>query len=297
VSFFFLSQLWLHGVSGLIQMSTPLAIVTAASLIIFVFGVAQEVFGFLSLTKIFGLLFAYFAAAIGLAIQGGAEVLYLGLHAQMMPMWAAYVCSVLMLVYPVFAFNTANGSDGLVPSLCIFTIMGLLPLNLGAISYLLSLVAIGCVIFMMFNITVGRIYIGSGGTYFLGTLLGFTFLYAQTLPNVDVAYVLCLFFYPNANLLYSLIRRRLKGKALFGDDNGHLHNLIYRRLSSIPLFGRQSNTLTGLSVAFTFACLPMLLGRSELAVNWWVVYGVMWLGYVFLYRLFNITDLRELHFA
>jgi hypothetical protein len=123
------------------------------------------------------------------------------------------------------------------------------------------------------------------------------FIYALGKESVEPAYLLCLFFYPNANLLYSLVRRTLKRKAFFGDDNGHLHNLLYRRLSSIQWVQRYANTLTGLLTALVFAGAPMLLAKFNVPVNWWVCYAILWVIYIVACALLADNKTRELMFS
>lgn len=287
VAFFFLSQMWFVGTAGLFEMSTQSRAILAASMVLFGYGVYQEIFGVLPLKLTFGLFVVFFSGLLflnnDLILQATGFAWFDKLLAGNVTF--AIVCTVLMLAYSVFAFNTANGANGLVPVVSIFSVVGLAQIGLGDLGSMLSLVAVGCVIFMLFNITVGRIFIGSGGTYFLGGVLGLAFVHVLNLQQVDVWYLLCLFFYPNANLLFSLLRRVSTGKAFFGDDNGHLHNLFYRRLYRSAILKDYANTLSGLVLGSVFSGIPLVLANSHISWNWFAVYSFLWVLYVVVWSL------------
>ena len=298
VAFFFLSQMWFVGTTGLIEMSSQSMAMMAAGMALFAYGVYQEIFGAFPLKVSFIVLVVFFSSLLamneGLVLQATSFAWVDSLLAGNLML--AIVCTLLMLAYSVFAFNTANGANGLVPVVSIFIVIGLAQTGLGALGSMLSLVAVGCVIFMLFNVTVGRIYIGSGGTYFLGGVLGLAFVHVLNLQQVDVWYLLCLFFYPNANLLFSLVRRLSAGKAFFGDDNGHLHNLLYRRLGQYALLKKHANTLSGLMIGVVFTGLPLALANTQVEYNWLVVYAVMWALYAVSWGMLADRKTKEVEF-
>lgn len=298
VAFFFLSQMWFVGTAGLFEMSSQAMAMMAAGMVLFAYGVCQEIFGAFPLKVSFIVLVVFFAGLLatndGLVLQATNVEWFdrlLAEHAML-----AIVCTVLMLAYSVFAFNTANGANGLVPVVSIFSVIGLAQIGLGGLGSMLSLVAVGCVIFMLFNITIGRIYIGSGGTYFLGGVLGLAFVHVLNLQQVDIWYLLCLFFYPNANLLFSLVRRLSAGKAFFGDDNGHLHNLLYRRLSQYALVKKRANTLAGIMVGVVFTGLPLALANTQGHYNWLLVYALLWALYAVAWGMLADRKTKEVDF-
>lgn len=284
VSFFCLSHLWMVGQVGLITLSVTSQAMIALGLSAYCYGLFQEMFGRQSLKLAFIILVVLFSALLplypnlilehtGFAIIDGIFSIH-----SIVP----FVCTVMILAYSVFAFDTANGANGLVSLLSVFGIVGLIQsgfTNIDGLSSVLSLVAVGCVIFLLFNMTIGRVFIGVGGTYFLGVVLGIAFIGLINFQRIDPAYVLCLFFYPNANLLFSVVRRILAGRAVFGGDNGHLHNLLYRRLAGVAWLKNLANTIAGVLIAFVFAGLPVLLANIFTDVNWWLIYAVQWLVY------------------
>jgi UDP-GlcNAc:undecaprenyl-phosphate/decaprenyl-phosphate GlcNAc-1-phosphate transferase len=191
----------------------------------------------------------------------------------------AYVFTIALVVFNVNAFNTADGANGLVSGTALLSAVGLIQLGLGLQGGMLALLGLGCAIFLLFNVIVGRIFLGDGGAYFLGAFLSLSAVHVMKNDITSFWYLLCLLFYPHADLLFSMIRRKGAGKAMFGADNGHLHNLIYRKLSSITMLSRHANTMTGLSVACVFGGLPLLMWNLGLKVDWLWIYCFQWFLY------------------
>lgn len=208
----------------------------------------------------------------------------------------AFVFTLFGMVFLINAFNTADGANGLISGVSIFAIIGLVQLGLGSTGSLLAIVAVGCGIFWLFNVTVGRIFMGDGGAYFLGALLGLVLVVVCNTQQESVWYLLCLIFYPHADLLFSMVRRRAGGKSLFGADNGHLHNLLYRRLSTIKGIRHQANTATGLLIALVFAGLPLVIKNIFTDINWLWMYCLMWFLYSMAWGFFSDRKTRDVEF-
>jgi len=209
----------------------------------------------------------------------------------------AFVFTVVGLVFFVNAFNTADGANGLVSGITIFTVIGLIQLGIPGIGPFWASVGIGCGIFWLFNVSVGRIFMGDGGAYFLGATLGLGLLLVCNEANVSVWYLLCLVFYPHADLLFSMLRRKVSGKSLFGADNGHLHNLLYKKLSTINVVSNHANTVTGLLISIVFAGFPLLINLlygDE--VNFLVVYCLMWVCYSMIWSFLVNRKFRDISF-
>lgn len=191
------------------------------------------------------------------------------------------------VVFYVNAFNTADGANGLISGICIFTVLALMQEGLDVTGAVLALLGIGCFIFWLFNITIGRIFMGDGGAYFLGAIISLTLIWLVNQGQSDVWYLLSLTFYPHADLLFSMIRRKLSGNSMFGADNGHFHNLLYGYLSRSSSIKKEANTLTGLAVSTFFSGLPFMLHQFIDDLNWVVVYVALWGIYAFYWRILN----------
>ena len=188
------------------------------------------------------------------------------------------------VVFYVNAFNTADGANGLISGICIFTVLGLIQQGMGEVGAVALLLGIGCLIFWLFNVTVGRIFMGDGGAYFLGAILALFLIWMVNEGKADVWYLLCLTAYPHIDLLFSMIRRKAAGGSMFDADNGHFHNLLYRRLATFAAIKKHANTATGLVVSVFFAGGPLALYQLNPDLPWLGIYVALWALYVGVWR-------------
>ena len=183
------------------------------------------------------------------------------------------------VVFYVNAFNTADGANGLISGISMFAVIGILQLGIGEQGGLLLTMGIGCLIFWLFNVTVGRIFMGDGGAYFIGAVMALFLIWMTNEGRADVWYLLCLTAYPHIDLLFSMLRRKAAGRGIFDADNGHFHNVLYRKLASFPVVKKHANTYTGVLVSVVFAGLPLLLFQVNNELPWLLVYAALWLVY------------------
>ena len=200
--------------------------------------------------------------------------------------WLATPITLLSLVFLPNAFNAADGANGLLAGISFIIIVALNSADLGNLNLLLSLAAVSCLIFLIYNVVTAQFYLGDGGAYFLGALVGGALITASNTGMLPVWYLLSLIFYPSTEFLWSICRRITYGQSPMIADELHLHNLVYERLRRLT--GRQvrANTITGISIAIGFAGLPYLtwLFASD-RVEWLWVYLLQWLTYLGLWFL------------
>ena len=185
------------------------------------------------------------------------------------------------------AFNTADGANGLVSGITVLALVGLAAAAPASIQPFLSTCAVGCVVFLIFNLISGRFFLGDGGAYFLGALCGLVLITVANSAEVSTWWMLSLVFYPVADLLWSMARRTIGGGSPLAPDNKHLHNLVFTLLDDGSRSSYAANTTTGVSIALLFAGLPLLLQSYVIeslgspmwgwvVVAQWLVYGLAW---------------------
>lgn len=287
VAFVWASVIWYEWIIQFSMFNEVTAPILLASTVFAMLGFYEDIAGrFLLNTKLLGMIMLF---AVIMIIRPEFIVKGIGIHwlDQFVLAYAplAFVFTLGFVVLTVNAFNTADGANGLISGVALLSAVGLIQLGLGMTGGLLALIALGCGIFMMFNIIVGRIFMGDGGAYFLGATLSLTLIVICNNNVMSPWYLLCLIFYPHADLLFSMARRKGAGKAIFGADNGHLHNLLYRKLSSIHWLSNHANTVTGLAVSIVFSGSPLLLWNFAPESNWLLVYCLQWLVYAVLWGL------------
>lgn len=191
------------------------------------------------------------------------------------------------------AFNTSDGANGLLSGTALLGFLAVLTWFDSELSYLLLYAALGTLLFFLFNITTGRFFLGDGGAYFLGALMGFAIIHIANTNAVSVWCLLSLIFYPVADLLWSMGRRLVAGKSPMNPDNLHLHNLIH----DVALVGWISdgarNTATGLVLVALFSGLPWLLFWQLESVThelWFGLISVQWALYAATWFLLRLSQ-------
>jgi UDP-GlcNAc:undecaprenyl-phosphate GlcNAc-1-phosphate transferase len=198
--------------------------------------------------------------------------------------WVAIPVTLLCLVFLPNAFNAADGANGLVSGTSLIVIIALNDAKIGDLSLLLDVTAISCLIFLTYNVVTAKLFLGDGGAYFLGALVGSGMIVASNTGVLPVWYLLSLIFYPVAEFSWSISRRMLRGRSPMAADNHHLHNLVYARLRDLTGWPIRANTITGIGIALVFAGLPYLLWLLKgPSIDWlwvylfqWSVYAVIW---------------------
>lgn len=181
------------------------------------------------------------------------------------------------------AFNTADGANGLVSGVSLATLTGLSAVAPPDLLPFIASGAVGCLIFMIFNVISGRFFLGDGGAYFLGAFCGLSVVLISNQTEVSVWWLLSMIFYPVADLLWSMGRRVLARKSPFEPDNQHFHNVLFAWLDTDKRTSVLANTTCGVGIAVVFAGLPLALFSSGLiaadSFNWFWVVVLQWLAY------------------
>jgi len=85
--------------------------------------------------------------------------------------------------------------------------------------------------FLLVNFPRGRLFLGDGGAYLIGLLLaGLSVLLVHRNAEISPWFPLLLLAYPIWETLFSMYRRKLRGRATARADALHLHSLVYRRV-------------------------------------------------------------------
>ncbi len=242
------------------------------------------------------------SARLRLVLMLGAVAVLLGLNDDLLikpvglPMfdwflarlWLAVPITLLCLAFLPNAFNAADGANGLVAGTSLIIFIALGDASLGGLNLLLNIVAVSCVIFLAYNLVTAKVYLGDGGAYFLGALVGGAMIAASNARELPVWYLLSLIFYPTADFLWSISRRIYGGQSPLAADELHLHNLVYGRIRRVTGWPIAANTMTGLGIALAFTGVPYFIwwmnadAAFELAWEW--LYLLQSLVYLSLWR-------------
>ena len=183
------------------------------------------------------------------------------------------------------AFNTADGANGLVAGISLAVLTGLAAVAPPGLLPLVSAGAVACLLFLVFNLISGRFFLGDGGAYFLGAFCGLAIVVVSNETDVSVWWLLAMIFYPVADLIWSIVRRFLRGDSPFTPDNQHFHSLLFAWLNSRKQSSQASNTACGVGIAMLFGGLPLALSMCGVipveSRQWFGVVVVQWVAYAF----------------
>ena len=207
---------------------------------------------------------------------------------------AAYPLTVLALAFLPNAFNVADGANGLLSGVSLFALYGLMELMPDIHIWPLEVLFTGCLIFFALNVLTGRLFLGDGGAYLLGLLVGISLILVANQTAVSPWFLAMLIFYPTTDFLFSMIRRVIAGRSAMSADNEHFHNLVYRTIKLSGLRPVIANTLTGVSVASLWSGGAVLLKINyDGTVNWVIVYLCSWCIFIVLWLLLKQVVRQE----
>lgn len=134
------------------------------------------------------------------------------------------------------AMNIIDGFNGLAGGVSIIIFLSYayvsFIVNDPFLLYLSLVMAASILGFFILNFPFGKIFLGDGGSYFIGFISGLVgILLVKRHPNVSAWFVLMLLAYPVFETFFSVYRRKiLIGKSPFEPDDMHLHTLVYKKI-------------------------------------------------------------------
>ncbi|TLD97395.1 undecaprenyl/decaprenyl-phosphate alpha-N-acetylglucosaminyl 1-phosphate transferase [Helicobacter jaachi] len=177
----------------------------------------------------------------------------------MLPYVIALCFSTFALVGVSNAINIIDGFNGLASGVCMLVLAGIVYVayDVGDMQiYYCALAILGAILgFFVCNFPFGRIFLGDGGAYFLGFILGFLLmcLTQRHSEAVSAFFGLSIMIYPIYEVVFSIWRRKRFGANATKPDSLHLHTLIFRVLKRNAM---TSSTL--LMLYMPFVCFSII---------------------------------------
>lgn len=150
--------------------------------------------------------------------------------------WIVLPLTILAVAGIANAVNIIDGFNGLasVVTICMLVSLAYVAWQVGDMFVLVSALTVAGATagFLVWNYPVGLIFLGDGGAYFIGFMLGeLALLLVMRNPTVSTWYAALLLIYPAFETLFSAYRRIfIRGKSPAMPDGIHLHSLIFRRI-------------------------------------------------------------------
>lgn len=165
-------------------------------------------------------------------------------------MWLTLPFTLIAVAGIANAVNIIDGFNGLASVVSIFML-----LSLGYVAFQVNdmfvlvtafTVAGAAAGFFLFNYPAGLVFLGDGGAYFLGFMVGeLSVLLVMRNPEVSTWYAALLLIYPVFETLFSVYRRLfVRGHSPSMPDGIHLHSLIFRRIAVWAVGRHEARALT-----------------------------------------------------
>ena len=190
------------------------------------------------------------------------------------------------------AINIIDGFNGLASTMSTLAFIGyaMMAWQLGDHSLAgVALILAACVWgFFWVNWPFGKIFLGDGGSYFVGFALAWiAVMLIERNPSVSTFAVLLVCAHPVIEVLFSIFRRRIKKRHPGHPDRLHFHSLVKQRYVR-RWFGGFSNavrnSITGLLIGFMTLTAIVLANLVQKNVGLsFAALVVLWLGYVAIY--------------
>jgi UDP-GlcNAc:undecaprenyl-phosphate/decaprenyl-phosphate GlcNAc-1-phosphate transferase len=205
-----------------------------------------------------------------------------------------YFFTVIMVVGFINAGNIADGANGLLSLsyLAFFYCLYVINPSIFHLSMIVSLL-----IFVIYNIGTGRIFLGDFGAYFLSTLVAFSCLEAYQKYEISVFFFAALLVYPCFEITRSLFFRFINKVSIMSPDNNHLHNKLNNYFLDNGSDTHQSNSMTGVFLAFISSALPTYLFVNDVKLSNDLWFGLFVFQFVMLssiYLLLSKINLKKI---
>ncbi|MCW5296919.1 glycosyl transferase [Herbaspirillum lusitanum] len=232
------------------QLGSEIGLLLICSSVAFVGGIVEDFTRKVSPTRRLGL--TLIAAILGyFLLDARIQHLHWGYGEWIIQsMWITLPLTVFAVAGVAHAVNIIDGFNGLasVVTICMLLSLGYVALQVNDVFVLVvALMVAGATAgFFIWNFPAGMIFLGDGGAYFLGFILGeLSILLVMRNPEVSSWYALLLLIYPVFETLFSAYRRVfLRGKSPGMPDGIHLHSLIFRRIVLWAVGRKDARALT-----------------------------------------------------
>ena len=205
--------------------------------------------------------------------------------------------NIFRIIFSIFCIliviNGCNFIDGVNTSLigyCLIVSLSLYYLDLNGIEiskivdfYNLIPVLLSIFILNFFN----KLYLGDGGSYFLGLLLALCLINTyQINNNISPYFIVCLLWYPAFENLFSILRKKNLSRSPIDPDTNHLHQIIFLYLKkNFNIKSIYLNTATGMIInIYNLICIAIATQFYNHTKTQILIITVNIIVYIFLYR-------------
>ena len=196
--------------------------------------------------------------------------------------------------------NMADGANGLMSGIAALSFYSF-SLHDGPLAWMWVILASVVSIFFLYNVVIGRLFLGDGGAYLMASLILVASFYAVNKGLASLGYLAALFSYPCVELVITLFRRWRIGRSPLLPDNDHYHNRLHHLIEPHIKSRVFANSATGILIACTTAGITVaLVSNGLLSVtdsSWWLIFTGMASLQVVSYTVLGRISQRESQFV
>lgn len=289
-----------------IQHAELLKSLLPATIVIFLTGLLDDLFGLTPKQKLLGELLAA-VTAVGLGMHFSPHSFPVAAnHPLLAHHWIAVPVAIVWLVGCSNAVNLIDGLDGLATGVGLFAsvatlLVGVFTGHSGLVMVTIPLVG-ALLAFLRYNFNPASIFLGDSGSLTIGFLLGtFSLVWSESSSStLGIAAPLMVMALPLMDVGLSISRRYLRLVPIFSADRGHIHHMVQARgykprETALILYGvcavaASLALLQGLHIRYIRYAVPMVFVGLVWA-------GIRYLNYVELAavrRFFSRHHLRRM---
>ena len=202
----------------------------------------------------------------------------------------------LCFLFVINGANLIDGYNGLLGFHSLIILLNLFLINyLNGFNDLANLLFFGIlilVIFLIFNFPKAKVFLGDGGSYFLGTFIAISVVKTSIInPTISPFYFCILLFYLFFDVFFSFFRKLIKEKkSPIHPDGKHLHMLLYK------FFLKKNNKLKSnysvsifINAAYLILLIPaIIMMKDGLFCKYYSI--VLFIVYIFAYKIANAQN-------
>ena len=202
----------------------------------------------------------------------------------------------LCFLFVINGANLIDGYNGLLGFHSLIILLNLFLINyLNGFNDLANLLFFGIlilVIFLIFNFPKAKVFLGDGGSYFLGTFIAISVVKTSIInPTISPFYFCILLFYLFFEVFFSFFRKLIKEKkSPIHPDGKHLHMLLYK------FFLKKNNKLKSnysvsifINAAYLILLIPaIIMMKDGLFCKYYSI--VLFIVYIFAYKIANAQN-------
>ena len=219
-----------------------------------------------------------------LLLQGGISIFY-----------------ILSMTAVANGMNLIDGVNGLCGAVALSILSALLFLSYKTsdvvmLSTIFSVILI-LMPFLIFNYPYGKIFLGDLGAYSLGLIISMlTIILFGRHPEISPWGAVLILIYPATEVVFSLLRRMVKGIPIYHPDAAHLHLKIFHFFRPQPHYKKMANALVTptLSALWLFPLLSISWVYQKPLFIWIAI--ILFIAFYFmLYTLFPNAQKKNSH--